>query len=309
MADKKISELAAASTLAGTEVLPVVQSSTTKKATVDQVLAASIPKALVDAKGDLLAATAADTPARLGVGANDTVLTADSSQATGLKWAAPAGGDPAYEEFLDDAGTPYRVYIHPKNPDLATDDVLASYFFSGGDAGAGAPAPAAPLGALADPYVGPGIVEDPVVTEPAHHPTDIGLFRFLREGTYMVRGSFQIAFTDAPTSTAYRLSWQAENGTNEIYYLKRASVEAGSMRMFSATVGQFTADLTFRVAAAAEFNDPVPTTYTTYPTGLEAEGPMVPVGYDIWPWLTVYAPGMGTTAVAQHTNFEIVRVA
>lgn len=39
MANKKISELNAASTLAGTEVLPVVQSSATVKATVNQVLA------------------------------------------------------------------------------------------------------------------------------------------------------------------------------------------------------------------------------------------------------------------------------
>lgn len=38
MADKKISELTAVSSLAGTEVLPVVQSSTTKKATVANVL-------------------------------------------------------------------------------------------------------------------------------------------------------------------------------------------------------------------------------------------------------------------------------
>jgi len=44
----------------------------------------------IDAKGDLVAGTGADTFARLGVGANDTVLTADSSAATGLKWAAPA---------------------------------------------------------------------------------------------------------------------------------------------------------------------------------------------------------------------------
>jgi len=53
---------------------------------------AAIAKTIVDAKGDIIAATAADTVARLAVGANNTVLTADSSTATGLKWAAAAGG-------------------------------------------------------------------------------------------------------------------------------------------------------------------------------------------------------------------------
>lgn len=52
----------------------------------------AIQNAIVDAKGDLIAATAADTPARLAVGANGTVLTADSAEATGLKWATPASG-------------------------------------------------------------------------------------------------------------------------------------------------------------------------------------------------------------------------
>ena len=47
----------------------------------------AIQNAIVDAKGDLIAATANDTPARLAVGANDTILMADSSAGTGLKWA------------------------------------------------------------------------------------------------------------------------------------------------------------------------------------------------------------------------------
>jgi hypothetical protein len=46
----------------------------------------------IDAKGDLIGGTGADTFARLAVGANNTVLTADSSTATGLKWSTPAAG-------------------------------------------------------------------------------------------------------------------------------------------------------------------------------------------------------------------------
>jgi hypothetical protein len=52
----------------------------------------AIANTLVDAKGDLLTATAADTPARLAVGTNGQILTVDSSTATGVKWATPAGG-------------------------------------------------------------------------------------------------------------------------------------------------------------------------------------------------------------------------
>lgn len=47
----------------------------------------AIQNSIVDAKGDLITATAADTPARLAVGTNGQYLQADSTAATGLKWA------------------------------------------------------------------------------------------------------------------------------------------------------------------------------------------------------------------------------
>jgi hypothetical protein len=46
----------------------------------------AIQNSIVDAKGDLVAASANDTPARLAVGANGETLVADSSTSTGLRY-------------------------------------------------------------------------------------------------------------------------------------------------------------------------------------------------------------------------------
>lgn len=52
--------------------------------------AGSVSKSIIDAKGDLLVGSSNDNVDNLGVGSNGHILTADSAQTLGIKWAAPA---------------------------------------------------------------------------------------------------------------------------------------------------------------------------------------------------------------------------
>jgi len=86
MADSTITGLPAATVpLTGSELIPCDQGGTTKN-----VAAGDLRGSPLTTKGDLY--TYSTTGARLGVGTDTFVLTADSTQATGIKWAASAGG-------------------------------------------------------------------------------------------------------------------------------------------------------------------------------------------------------------------------
>ncbi len=55
----------------------------------------TLPVTIIDAKGDVIAGTAADTAARLAVGSDGQVLTADAASTPGVKWSTPAGSSGA----------------------------------------------------------------------------------------------------------------------------------------------------------------------------------------------------------------------
>jgi hypothetical protein len=61
----------------------------------------AIQNSIVDAKGDLVAASGADTPARLAVGSNGETLVADSAATTGLRYSAtPSASNPVLNSTM-----------------------------------------------------------------------------------------------------------------------------------------------------------------------------------------------------------------
>ena len=68
---------------------------------IDTTMATMTPKSIVDAKGDLIAATANDTPARLAVGNNGETLVADSSTSTGLRYQPAYNGNAVINGGMD----------------------------------------------------------------------------------------------------------------------------------------------------------------------------------------------------------------
>lgn len=91
-----------------------------------------------DAKGDLAAGTGANTASKLTAGANDTILMADSGQATGLKWVASqtpstqAFGDAAAEGTADTYARGDHKHAMPASP-AASNLAAAKVVLTSGD--------------------------------------------------------------------------------------------------------------------------------------------------------------------------------
>ena len=98
------------------------------QALAEAVDSTKIPYSIVNAKGDLIAATANDTITRLGVGTDGQVLTASSGAASGLAWTTFVSGVQGVTLVRLTSGTSWSV---PSN--ITT----ASIFCIGGGGGGG----------------------------------------------------------------------------------------------------------------------------------------------------------------------------
>ena len=85
-----------------------------------------IAKAQIDAKGDIITGSADDTPATLTAGSNGQVLTADSTQAEGLRWTTISGTGDMQAADYDNTAKGLNVYDMDNMDESATAKILTA---------------------------------------------------------------------------------------------------------------------------------------------------------------------------------------
>ena len=100
--------------------IPVGTSNTQVAAGDDTRIVGALQRSTLTTKGDLFVATASATIARLASGSNGQVLTADSAETAGIKWATPSGGG------SHPTGNPATLFVCATNA-TADEKLWASY--------------------------------------------------------------------------------------------------------------------------------------------------------------------------------------
>jgi hypothetical protein len=200
----------------------------------------AIQNAIMDAKGDLIAATAADTPARLAVGTNGQVLTADSTAATGIKWSTvsasgfslitnspfSAVSSHSINNCFTSTYTNYKVIVNLTGAS-ATTDINFRLRASGTDTSSGYNTMRL-MGAS-----GGGVIADLNQT--------VGTTYMLRQfldgaNSELVFGTFEIYSPQKATNTAVNASFGQRQGTGEYYVGPQWGMQTGTTQFDGITI-------------------------------------------------------------------------
>jgi hypothetical protein len=235
-----------------------------------------------------------------------------------------AGATADYTEFLTDAQTPYYVNVG--------NSVVANWPFSDttrdfwvGEASRFVPTypqPAFPLDALTDPYIGPGVVDDPIGwwgDEPYY--SGPGIFRFLKTGTYSLDFFLQIELPEpaAAAQPVCGFHFWAEDGVNQKMrafvvpdYHGNKTTPTGPMALnsFQAHRPWFSGSTRVTVVEADRVDGYPTLPEEGTPGGLKMEDGIVPVGWDCYPTFEVTHPTWNVQGFQMdHMGFEIKKVA
>jgi hypothetical protein len=225
---------------------------------------------------------------------------------------------PAYLEFLADSQTPYFMQaINPAiNYRLSTHSVT---FIAEGDKFLIPPTPANPLPALVDPFVGPGIVTDPIGYNPDdQYYTGRGAFRALKTGTLFIHWSLITEHPAGVEGSRVRMFFHGEDGTNQNYADGSNPSTTGALAPTSSdpqrvaysgfstlTISEFDRldDLPYSVQFPSYANGPYPNQYSI-------DGGLMPVGWDIYPWFDIDNHAVDLSALTiDHLTMLIRKIA
>jgi hypothetical protein len=180
----------------------------------------AIAESLIDAKGDLIAGSAADTAVRLAVGSNDQALVADSAQSAGVKWATLTYVDKTLLDTKGDliaasaADTPAKLAVGTDGQVLTADSGEATGLIWATPSGGGVSGAVARASAAASPAASTATkAQLTTVLETDAAILDVDdtneRIHILVAGRYLVQ---YMVFWGGVNNTSVRINWLSLNG-------------------------------------------------------------------------------------------------